>query len=148
MRAIRRPRPTQALCQTDAMITRTPRILLASALAAALFFTGCSDDGGDDAADTGNGGTVSAEYAELCDAARSGQNASGSEQLAAAEAQLAAAPDDVKEDFEKVVEFVRYRTENAADAAGIEERLAAVMEPLGRAVAIIQRECGFNPLQF
>ena len=82
MRAIRRPRPTQALCQTDAMITRTPRILLASALAAALFFTGCSDDGGDDAADTGNGGTVSAEYAELCDAARSGQNASGSEQLA------------------------------------------------------------------
>lgn len=73
---------------------------------------------------------------------------SGSEQLAAAEAQLAAAPDDVKEDFEKVVEFVRYRTENAADAAGIEERLAEVMEPLGRAVAIIQRECGFNPFQF
>lgn len=130
------------------MMTRTPRILLAAVLAASLLVAGCSDDGDDEGA--GNGSTTTAaegpadDYAELCDVARSSMNASTSEQLAAAQAQMEVAPEELQEDYQVVVDLLTYRSENPADAAGIQERLDAAQAPTKRVIDAIERECGFN----
>lgn len=125
------------------MITRSSRILLASMVAASLLIAGCSDDEGDDASGTTTAGVeISAEYEELCTIARKTLNASTSEQLELAEAQLEVAPDELRADMEAVVEFMRYREENPTDAAGITQRGEEISDAFNRALAAIQSECG------
>jgi hypothetical protein len=131
------------------MITRTPRTLLALALAASLLFAGCSDDG-DDSADGGTGATTTEVTIDegleaWCELSREGVNVTTSEQLAAVQAQAEAAPEELKEDYEVVLELLEYRTENPADAAGIQERLDAAQAPTQRVAEALERECGFNP---
>jgi hypothetical protein len=131
------------------MITRTPRILLAAALAASLLFAGCSDDDGDDSADGTTTTTaevaIDEEYEAWCDEARAGVNVTTSEQLASAQAQMEVAPEEFKEDYQALVDYIEYRTENPSDAAGIQERLDAAQAPAQRVADALERECGFNP---
>jgi hypothetical protein len=131
------------------MITRTPRILLAATLAASLLFAGCSDDDGDDSADGGTtttaAVTIDEELEDWCEVSRDGLNVTTSEQLAAVQAQAEVAPEELKEDYEVVIELIEYRTENPSDAAGIQERLDAAQEPTKRVAEALERDCGFNP---
>ena len=124
------------------MANRTPRILLSAALAASVLMVGCSKDSKEESSE------VSSEYEKLCEAAREGQNATTSEQLASAEAQMAAAPEELQADFQLVIDFVKYRDETPADAAGIQERSTAMQPAFQRLLKVIEAECGFNPFQF
>ena len=65
-----------------------------------------------------------------------------------AEAQMAAAPEELQADFQLVIDFVKYRDENPADAAGIQERSTAMQPAFQRLLKVIEAECGFNPFQF
>ena len=123
------------------MMSKTPRLLAVTALAASLIFAGCSNKSDDE----GKKPEVSAENKEFCETVRDAMNAPTSEEVDAVKAQLAAAPEELKADYKMVVEFLEYRAENPADAAGIQERKEKMNPAFQRLLSQVEEMCGFNP---
>ncbi len=123
------------------MSTPISRIVLVATVSLALIFTGCSKDDGEKETSSAAG-----EYSELCDLAREALTIPTSQQLENAEAQLAAAPDDMKADYQVVVDAIKYRTDNPADAAGIASRQQEAIAALARIAPVVEEKCGFDPL--
>jgi hypothetical protein len=130
------------------------RLSLAALVSLALVFTGCSsDDGDDDAASndtteqpSGNGGgdgggDGAAGESEWCAAVRAGLNVTPAEQLSSLEAQREAAPDDLKDEYDALIDLVQHQDENPTDAVGIAERQDAVVEPMRTLVQTAQEDC-------
>lgn len=125
------------------------RLSLAALVSLALVFTGCSsDDGDDDAASSdtteqpaGNGGGDTAGDSEWCAAVRAGLNVTPAEQLSSLEAQREAAPDDLKDEYDALIDLVQHQDENPTDAVGIAERQDAVVEPMRTLVQTAQEDC-------
>lgn len=123
------------------MSTPISRIILAASLSLALVFTGCSKDDGEKETSSTAG-----DYSELCDLAREALTIPTSKQLENAEAQLAAAPEDLKADYQVVVDAIKYRTDNPSDASGIASRQEEALAALARIAPVVEEKCGFDPL--
>jgi hypothetical protein len=117
------------------------RFALVGALALASFTTACSDDDGDDKASQ----TTAAPGEESwCNANREAVNAPSGESVDAIKAAADLAPDDLKEDYEALIEFWEYEAENPTDLVGIQERQAEVAKPLTNLLDALDERCGIT----
>lgn len=139
------------------MGSRIGRLMICGLLAFATVATACSsdDDGGSSttsttsttnssdsstSTDDGSGSTI----ADWCNAARAASNAVPSERLALTEDAADLVPDELRDDYDALVDFLRYQDENPTDAVGLAERTEALSEPFQRIAASLQADCGIT----
>ncbi len=104
------------------------------------FATACSDDGDDSASAAETDDAVEV----WCKAVRRSQNAITSERVESMKEVAEVAPEELKADYEIVIETMTYQQENPADAVVAAERNQEMAEPFARIITASVEQCGMT----
>lgn len=122
------------------LAARLGRLTVCGVLGLSVLTTACSD--GD--ADAASSSTQTEAPTGWCELARRVNNAIPTKRLEASRAAAEMAPEEFKDDYDQLHEYMEFERENPTDAVGIAEHGQSATPAVARIIKALRDECGLH----